>query len=180
MLAHENAPRPQDVLAVNLRRLRIARRLSLSELARATGMSKATLSSVESGRSNPTIETLASLAAALRVSLGELLEEPPLGDVRVVRAGRHRARARELDHVEEAGIELIERAWEPRQLEEPEPRPDGTRAGVYVLEGKLIVGPVERVTELAAGDYASFPVDVPHLYETGRSQARALVFTHRS
>ena len=59
------APRPQDVLAANLRRLRIARRLSLSELARATGMSKATLSSVESGRSNPTIETLAALAGAL-------------------------------------------------------------------------------------------------------------------
>jgi transcriptional regulator with XRE-family HTH domain len=180
MLANENAPRPQEVLAVNLRRLRIARRLSLSELARATGMSKATLSSVESGRSNPTIETLASLAAALRVSLGELLEEPPLGDVRVVRAGRHRVRARELDHVDETGIEFIERAWEPRQLEEPEPRPGGTRAGVYVLEGKLIAGPVERVTELAAGDYASFPLDVPHLYETGRSAARALLLTHRS
>ena len=82
------ASRPQDVLAANLRRLRIARRLSLSELARATGMSKATLSSVESGRSNPTVETLAALAAALRVSLGELLEEPPLGEVRVVRRGR--------------------------------------------------------------------------------------------
>ena len=172
------APRPQDVLAANLRRLRIARRLSLSELARATGMSKATLSSVESGRSNPTIETLAALGAALRVSLGELLEEPPAGEVRVVRASRDGAQPRALDRIDEAGVELAERAWQPHQLEEPDPAAAGTRAGVYVLEGKLIAGPVERVTELATGDYASFPIDVPHMYETERTRARALVLTY--
>jgi transcriptional regulator with XRE-family HTH domain len=163
------APRPQDVLAANLRRMRIARRLSLSELARATGMSKATLSSVESGRSNPTVETLASLAAALRVSLSELLEEPPLGEVRTVR---------HLDSIEEEGIGLNARTWEPRQVEEPEPGPAGSRAGVYVLEGKLIAGPVERVTELSTGDYTSFPVDAPYLFEAGRTAARALVLTY--
>jgi transcriptional regulator with XRE-family HTH domain len=173
------APRPQDLLAANLRRLRIARRLSLSELARATGMSKATLSSVESGRSNPTVETLAALAAALRVSLGELLEEPPLGHVRVIRAGRDGALPRELDRIEDAGVELSERAWGPRQRDESEARAPGGRAGVYVVEGRLIAGPVERVTELTVGDYASFPTDVPHVYETERSGARALILAYR-
>src|SRR3954452_21663231 len=76
----------QAQLAANLRRLRIARHLSLSELARATALSKATLSGIENGRANPTVETLASLAAALRVSIAELLEEAPLGDGRVMRA----------------------------------------------------------------------------------------------
>jgi transcriptional regulator with XRE-family HTH domain len=156
-------------LAANLRRLRIARRLSLSELARATGMSKATLSSVESGRSNPTVETLAALAGALRVSLGELLEEPPLGELRI---------ARRLDRIEEDGIVLTVRRWEPRQLDEPDPGPLGSRAGVYVLEGKLIAGPVERLTELSHGDYTSFPIDVPHVYETGRTAARGLILTY--
>ena len=47
-----------------------------------------------------------------------------------------------------------------------------------MLEGKLIAGPVERVTELAAGDYASFPIDVPHVYETERTGARALVLSY--
>ena len=171
MLATGSPSRPQEVLAANLRRMRIARRLSLSELARATGMSKATLSSVESGRSNPTVETLAALAAALRVSLSELLEEPPLGEVRVVRAGAARS------HRGGRHCPLRARVG-PAEVEEPEPGPAGSRAGVYVLEGKLIAGPVERVTELAPGDYASFPVDVPHLYETGRTRARALVLTY--
>src|ERR1700761_3732742 len=75
----------RERLASNLRRLRIARRLSLSELARATGMSKATLSGIENGRANPTVETLAGLAGALRISVTELLDELPLGEVRIAR-----------------------------------------------------------------------------------------------
>jgi hypothetical protein len=37
---------------------------------------------------------------------------------------------------------------------------------------------VERVTELTNGDYASFPTDVPHVFETERTGARALVLTY--
>ena len=135
------------------------------------------LSSVESGRSNPTVETLAALAGALRVSLGDLLEEPPLGEVRIVRASRNGPHARELDHLAET-VELAEHVWSPRQLDERLPEAAGTRAGVYVLEGRLIAGPVERSTELTAGDYASFPVDVPYVFETERTSARALVLIH--
>ena len=183
MLADEPSIRIQDTLAANLRRLRIARHLSLSELARATGMSKATLSGVETGRSNPTVDTLASLAGALRVTLAELLEELPLGEVRVVRAtGAEPEQAdgvsrRGLDAIAGGTVEVTELEWEPRHVDEPEPRSAGSRAHVFVLAGKLIAGPVERVTELAAGDYAAFPIDVPHLFETRRQPARALVLT---
>ena len=97
-----------------------------------------------------------------------------MGEVRIVRRGRQG----ELDRVEEHGIDLSERTWAPRGLDEPEPGPDGSRAGVYVLEGKLIAGPVERLTELSPGDYAPFPVDVPHVYETGRAAARALILRY--
>jgi transcriptional regulator with XRE-family HTH domain len=185
MITDERSTRAQDVLAANLRRLRIARHLSLSELARATGASKATLSGIERGRCNPTVDTLASLAAALRVSFGELLEEPAEGEVRVVRATRRDSSQPpgdvsrvKLDSLAPAGAgELTEIALDARQLEEGEPLAAGSRAHVYVLQGKLIAGPLERITELAAGDYASFPVDVPHVYESRRHPVRALVLT---
>ena len=184
MLADETPGPVQQVLAANVRRLRIARHVSLSELARATRMSKATLSGIENGRSNPTIDTLAGLAGALRVSLGELLEELPLGEVRVVRGSRSQPEQRdgvcwrELDALEPAQrIELAEIALDSRQVHEPHPNTAGSRTHVYVLHGKLIAGPVERITELAPGDYASFPSDVPHVYETRRHPARALVLT---
>jgi quercetin dioxygenase-like cupin family protein len=74
-------------------------------------------------------------------------------------------------------LEVTELALPPRAAHEPEPRAAGWRAHVYVLQGKLITGPVELSTELAAGDYASFPTDVPHLYEAGRTPTRALVIS---
>jgi transcriptional regulator with XRE-family HTH domain len=172
------------VLAGNLRRLRIARHQSLSQLARATGMSKATLSSIESGRANPTVETLAGLARALRVPISELLDEPPPAEIRVVRAARTRAserdglRQRAIDELSgSAEIRIVEFSLNAREARELVAQAGGSRAHVYVLEGKLVAGPVERITELSAGDYASFPADVPHLYEGGRGVTRALLLT---
>ena len=174
----------QALLASNLRRLRIARHLSLSELARATQMSKATLSSIENGRANPTVETLAALAGALRVGLTELLEELPLDDVRIVRAASTRAEPsdgltqRRIDQIAGGSdVEVSEVALPARQSREAAPKARGLRAHLFVLSGKLIAGPVERCTELAAGDYASFPTDVPHVYETGRQPAQALLLS---
>lgn len=173
-----------EVLAANLRRLRIARRQSLSELARATRMSKATLSSIENGRANPTVETLAGLAGALRVPISELLEEPPLGQIRIVRAAGARTSERgglpqrQIDELAPtASTRIAQLSLPAREARELDPEPEGSRAHVYVLEGKLVAGPVERITELSAGDYASFPADVPHLFEAGRLDVRALLVT---
>ena len=174
----------QGVLAANLRRLRIARHLSLSELSRATSISKATLSSIENGRANPTVDTLAGLAGALRVSIAQLLEELPLGEIRIVRAAQ--ARVSQLDGIPQRALDellvdgellVAELSLPARDARELEAKPAGSRAHLLVLEGKLIAGPVERITELAGGDYASFPTDVPHVYEAGREPARALLLS---
>jgi transcriptional regulator with XRE-family HTH domain len=172
------------VLATNLRRLRVAHHLSLSELARATAISKATLSGIERGSANPTVETLAALAAALRVSIGDLLETAPAGEVRIVRASaRPRAPGGVGRSVLESAmftgeVELSELSLPARSLREEAPRPSGSSVQLVVLQGRLIAGPAERISELATGDYASFPASVPHLYETPRSAARALVLAY--
>jgi transcriptional regulator with XRE-family HTH domain len=170
-------------LAVNLRRLRIARHLSLSELARVTSMSKATLSGIENGRGNPTVETLALLAGALHVSIADLLEEAQLGEVRIVRAAQTDPQPfegmgrRQLDTAIElhGSLDIFELALPARHVHEMISRSAGSRQGVLVLHGKLIVGPVERISELTVGDYISFPADTPHVYEAGRTPARALI-----
>jgi XRE family transcriptional regulator, regulator of sulfur utilization len=182
MVDDAETSRIRETLAANLRRLRIARHLSLSELARATQMSKATLSSIENGRANPTVETLAALAEALRIPLRELLEELPLGDIRIVRAAGAEPEA--LDGLPQRPLEALagdgavsvaELVLPARHLHEVGAKVVGSRAHVYVLSGKLLAGPVERITELTPGDYASFPADVPHSYETERQPVRALL-----
>jgi transcriptional regulator with XRE-family HTH domain len=147
----------------------VAHRLSLSELARSTGIAKATLSGIEGGGANPTVGTLAQLASTLDVRVTELLDGPPAGEVRVVRAAP--GESRRLDG------EVRELVLAARAAEHAKPGPAGTREAVYVLSGKLLAGPVERITELDAGDYASYPADVERTYEAGRRPVRALVIS---
>jgi transcriptional regulator with XRE-family HTH domain len=187
MMIHQNqGDEVKRRLASNLRRLRIAGRLSQSELARITSMSKATLSGIERGRGNPTVDTLASLAGALRASIAELLVEPELGEVRIVRASRtvpfpnDRVAKRELEDPTQASgeVELCELSLPARHVHEMAPRTRGSRVGVLVLSGQLIAGPKERISELGQGDFMSFPADVPHVYEAQRAPTSLLVIEH--
>jgi transcriptional regulator with XRE-family HTH domain len=161
-----------EQLAGNIRRLRVARHLSLSELARRTSIGKATLSAIENGHANPTVATLGAVAGALGVPVADLLAEPELGEIRV-------ARARPGEGVERAfagaPFGALELSLPARHTHEAEPGAPGSREELFVVEGKLIAGPPERITELARGDYASFPADVARVYETRAQAARAVV-----
>jgi len=65
----------RDVLARNMRRLRAAGELSQEALADACGLNRTYLSSVERSERNISIDNIARIARALRVSASELLEE---------------------------------------------------------------------------------------------------------
>ena len=58
----------------NLKKERLARHLSLGALSEASGISKAMLSQIESGRVNPTLVTLWKAAHALGVELSVLID----------------------------------------------------------------------------------------------------------
>jgi transcriptional regulator with XRE-family HTH domain len=73
-------------VACNLRRLRAERGVTLAGLTRASGVARATVTNLEAGRGNPTVETLFALADALGVSFGELVSEPERAAVEVIRA----------------------------------------------------------------------------------------------
>lgn len=64
-----------QVVARNVRRFRLERSLSLGELARRSSLSKQTLSKIEQGVGNPTVETLSLLGSALDVPVRRLLDE---------------------------------------------------------------------------------------------------------
>src|SRR5689334_16619616 len=94
----EPAP-PLATIAAALRRERERVGISIAELARRAGLAKSTLSQLEAGTGNPSIETLWSLGVALDVPFSRLVE-PPATQVRVVRAGEGpRLQADEADFV---------------------------------------------------------------------------------
>ena len=79
-------PSPLATIAASLRRERDRAGISLTELARRAGVAKSTLSQLESGTGNPSVETLWALAVALDVPFSRLVE-PAAPAVRIVRAG---------------------------------------------------------------------------------------------
>ena len=76
---------PQAVIAAALRRERARAGLSLTEVANRAGVAKSTLSQLESGTGNPSLETLWALCVALEMPFSRLLD-PPRSNVQVIRA----------------------------------------------------------------------------------------------
>jgi len=66
----------EDVIGANIRALREKARLSLTLVAKRAGLSKSTVSKIETGRISPPISTLMRIAEALDTSLAEFFVEP--------------------------------------------------------------------------------------------------------
>ncbi len=76
---------PLELIAASLRRERRRTGLSLTEVARRAGIAKSTLSQLESGTGNPSLETLWAICVALDAPFSRLLD-PPRPQVLLIRA----------------------------------------------------------------------------------------------
>src|SRR4051812_24393386 len=63
-------------LARNIKQLRDARGLTQLQMAKAAGLPRATWANLESGGGNPTLQVLHRVAAALQITLEELIATP--------------------------------------------------------------------------------------------------------
>lgn len=177
----DEAPRPAaggaesvaDVVARNLRRVRMARGISLSALARESGVARATLYQMEAAQGNPTIDTLFAVSNVLRVTVSELVTDTDPPTVQVIRAadGPRVAgtalTARLLRRFNNgAGVlELYDLRVHPAGGTRGQAHPAGVVEHVLVSSGVLSTGPEGQLTQLGPGDYISFRADEPHWYQ---------------
>ena len=172
-----------ETVGANVRRLRLARGFSLAELGRRAGLAKGTLTQLEAGRANPTIDTLHTLTRALGATLGDLVTDPPDEAPRVVRANEGPrmhgwamdARLVRRTHVGSAIVELYVLELEAGSAQRSPAHATGVAEQLFVLEGDLRAGPEEDLVDLGPGDFVAFPADRPHRYEAEASPARALL-----
>jgi DNA-binding XRE family transcriptional regulator len=61
-------------LGLNLKRIRTKKGISQGDIARDLEVSRGFISTIENGKTNPTLATIAKLAKAVRVSVDELLK----------------------------------------------------------------------------------------------------------
>ena len=158
-------------LATNLRRLRRLRGMSSAQLARLSNVGPATLSGLERGAGNPTLDTLQALSETLGVPLTELLDgasRPPVTVIRADQGAQVRRPNLELRFVHRftsGGLDVVE-LYEMTALP-GDPHVSRGHPGVeniLVTSGSMTVGPVDAPVLLAAGDFISFAADGPHLY----------------
>jgi transcriptional regulator with XRE-family HTH domain len=168
-------------VAENLRHKRKQRGMSLDDLAKASGVSRAALSQVETCKTNPTVGLLWKIAVGLGVPFADLLGQPKTG-VNILRRGDSQV-LRSLDGKLEsrpltpagasALVEIYELRLAARATHSSEPHAPGTHEFVVVLSGALKLHVDGELIELMAGDSVSFPADRAHAYENpGASEAR--------
>jgi len=168
-------------VAENLRRKRKARGMSLDDLARASGVSRAALSQVETVKTNPTVGLLWKIAVGLGVPFADLIGEVKSGtsvlrrgDAQVLRSLDGKLESRPLTPAgASALVEMYELRLSARSTHASEPHATGTHEFVVVLSGSLRLHLDGEVHDLLAGDTVSFVADKPHAYENaGSSEAR--------
>jgi transcriptional regulator with XRE-family HTH domain len=156
-------------VAENVRALRLARGMSLNELAAASKTGKATLSRIEAAEANPTVETLYALADALGVPFGSLtattgpqVEHIRAQDLTTVTGA---VQAKVLTQATGARlVEALEISFPAGQTRHSSPHPKGVVEHILLTEGRLRAGPEGAEVELDAGDVLRFPGDVAHTY----------------
>ncbi|MGO8951686.1 MAG: helix-turn-helix domain-containing protein [Ktedonobacterales bacterium] len=173
-------------LAITLRVLREARGLSIGALARRARLSKSTVSTIESGEANPSLEVLWRLSGALSVPLGTLLGVEAQRNSIVIRAGEGAL----FESTSGVRGRLLAASDHPHRTEvlyldfmkgvdyHAEGHASGTEEFVYGIEGTIQVGPTGREVTLEAGDAAQFPADTTHRYYAPTGAKALLVMSY--
>ncbi len=174
-----------QALARNLKRKRLQRAISLSELARMSGVSKATLSGLERGIGNPSVDTVWALARTLNVAFGDLIDETDDDAVKVRRLDEAQVVTTEpgflgrqlLSRQGRGGLEVYVLDLEQGARRTAAPHPPGIVEHVIVMRGRAEVGPDGEATVIEEGDRVTFLADRPHHYHALDGPTRLLSLT---
>lgn len=164
---HDDIDRTLDAVGPRLKRLRQRSDVTLTDLAKQTGISASTLSRLEAGLRRPTLEQLLPLARAHGVTLDELVDAPPTGDPRlnlrpiacgdgsvILPLTRRPGGIQAYKFVRPTG----------RDDDDPDLRTHEGFDWVYVLNGTLRLVLGEHDLLLKAGEAAEFDTRTPHWF----------------
>lgn len=169
-------------LAANLQALRRAKNLSQQALSRSADMPRSTITHIESGQGNPSLNNLCRLASALGVSIEELLARPrdqvtllPAEEVPVLQRAGGKALLHKLMPDRVRGIEIDRLELAPGASMGGHPHIEGSKEYLMVLAGEMRVSVAGAEYRAKRGDVLAFPGDQRHGYRnTGRGAATAL------
>lgn len=157
-------------LARNIRSLRETRGATQAQLSRLAGVPRATWAHLESGAANPTLSVLHRVAAALQVSLEELIAKPRASARHYPRAilpvrTRGGGMLRKLLPDPLPGMEFDRVELPPQVRITGVPHTPGTREYLACESGELVLVASGERFHLQPGDVVVFRGDQKHSYE---------------
>ena len=179
---------PISVIAKSLVRERQRTGLSLAEIARRAGIAKSTLSQLEAGNGNPSLETLWSLCVALDIPFAQLLE-PQVQKTQVIRCGEGTKVVAEQAHYQAillaacppgARRDIYLLLTQPGADRISQPHPPGSIEHIIVTKGKALVGLTEAPEVLGEGDYICYPADQEHIFQALEADTQAILVAEQS
>lgn len=174
--ASEPAPRDTDLAPVvggNLRRLRTERGLSLEQLAKLSGVSRAMLGQIELGQSAPTINVMWKICRALNLPFATLIAAKRGSGTQVVRASEARKFGTQDEKFVSRSLfpvgdppraEFYELKLLAHSSELADAHPSGTLENLVVTQGSVEIELPKGKYALGTGDAIVFEADVPHVY----------------
>ena len=168
-------------LSATLRALRKARGMTLGDLARTVSLSKSALSQIESGKIDPSLDTLRRLAEALKITLASLFETRTSVDNRVVRRNQRKVFSIPRNHLRYEllspdligkRVEFLRVEFDPVAADRPQPYShEGEEYGI-VIRGRVEIFVDGATYLLGPGDSIVFHATAPHyVHNAGRTSA---------
>jgi transcriptional regulator with XRE-family HTH domain len=162
-----------------LKRLRARRGLTLTTVAAQTGISKSTLSRLESGQRKPSLELLLPLGEAYRVPLDELVGAPEVGDPRIRLKPRNRNGRLVFPLTQQSsGVQVWKVVIPPER--DRELRVHKGYEWLYVLAGELRLILGEHDITMGPGEVAEFDTQLPHWFGAAHDEPVEILSVHGS
>lgn len=170
------------IVAKNIKRLREESRLSMDELAKASGVSKSMLAQIERGDGNPTISTLWKLSNGLNVPFDALTVRPrdPYEIIRISEiqplledGGKVRNYSLFPDN-ENRRFAVYYLELEPGSFLPAEPHLQGTTEFITIFAGILTIKAADRTFTVAKGESIRFRGDTFHSYQNPGNETTIL------
>ena len=161
-------------VGARLRAARQARNLTLEELAGSAGMSVSTLSRLESGKRQASLELLLPLTRRLGLRIDDLVS-PEVVDPRVRRAVIRRDGLVIAPLTPEHSPIATFKITYPAGAEMPSPRVHDGYEWLYVLQGRLRLLLEDHELVLTRGEAAEFDTRTPHAMAAAGGKAAQVI-----
>lgn len=179
------------LIGEKLKKLRKMRDLTLNDVAKKSGVGKATLSRIENNITAGTLKTHMKICEAMNINLKDLYEDIDVPREEVIAQDAKSAEEAEMFSYDEKtkSIILTKNAQrknmlpqllilEPQGKTHPEQNNQGTEKFVFCTEGKLQISIEDKPYNLKKGTSLYFNSTLPHRFKNiGKKIAKCLVVT---